>query len=231
MQVMLWARWSMELNWNGLSSSWSWWRHGSRGREVTTSDDHCITYALHFRSSWKSSSCTSHLLVGERCAQRHQTGTCSMPQNDTKWTSEAEDLVHLAASAMYQFRITVSNSSSNFDPLNLLQLPRVGASAKLSVFPLARLSGLKPSCQKSKNSRIEADLSLCKLSLPCRVSDCQCVTWWIKESNWTAAASVQPAVLHSHTHTDWSLSCKSCFATTSNLHLFQTDGSTIHLWN
>lgn len=119
-------------------------------------------------------------------------------------------------------------TSIHFDPLNLLQLPRVGASAKLSVLPLARLSGLKPSkLEKQK----QQDWGRYIFVQAVAALPCQCVSWWIKESNWTAAASVQPAVLHSHTHTDWSLSCKSCFATTSNLHLFQTDGSTIHLWN
>ena len=68
------------------------WIQGDPGGTTTFDDD----FQNMSRSSWKSSSCTSHL-PGERCAQRHQIGTCSTPQNDTKWTSEAEDLVHFAA--------------------------------------------------------------------------------------------------------------------------------------
>lgn len=59
------------------------WIQGLQGKRSDDNDIRRHAFCMHclLRSSWKSSSCTSHLLVGERCAQRHQIGTCSPQQN------------------------------------------------------------------------------------------------------------------------------------------------------
>ena len=89
---------------------------------------------------------------------------------------------------------------SNFDPLNLLQsVPRVGASAKLSVFPLARLSGLKPS-KLSEKAKKQQDWGRFIFVHRClAVPVWQWVNQRIKLNS--SCECVQPAVLHSHTHT------------------------------